>query len=113
MMYLLVWRALRIKDGEWTRIYERLVPIKCSYDERTRRYVGRGKVIGRIAGQMISVMYALLKKDQETLSNVTPGARPPEPVLYDPEVHRRHREGQYRAATSGQKRPRIIQLPAQ
>ena len=39
-LYLIVWQAIRYKDCEWARIYERLVPIKCSYDERTRRYTG-------------------------------------------------------------------------
>ncbi len=110
MMYLIVWTAVKM-DCEWARIYERLVPIKCRYDERTRRYVGRGKVIGRIAGQMISVIYALLKKDQETLSKLSPGTKPPDPVLYDPEVHRQHRSGQYRSSSPGEKPSKLIQLP--
>jgi hypothetical protein len=55
------------------------------------------KVIGRIAGQMVSVIYTLLKKDQESLNKLHPGTQAPGPVLYDPEVHRRHREGHYRA----------------
>ncbi len=49
-------------------MYERLISRKCRCDERTRRLVGREKVIGRLAGQMASVMYTLLKKDQEMLS---------------------------------------------
>jgi hypothetical protein len=60
-MYLIVWIAIKM-DCEWTRIYERLVPIKCRYDEHTRQYTGKGKVIGRIAGQIVSVIYALLKR---------------------------------------------------
>ena len=41
------------------------------------------KVIGRIAGQMASMIFALLKTDQETLSKVPPGQEPPPPMLYD------------------------------
>jgi transposase len=104
MMYLMVWTAIKM-DCEWARIYERLVPIKCSYDERTRRYTGRGKVIGRIAGQMISVAYGLLKKDHETVSKLAPGAKQPEPELYDPEVHRKHRSGHREQPA------KLIQLP--
>lgn len=110
MLYLLVWTTIKM-DCEWARIYERLVPIKCSYDERTRKYTGRGKVIGRIAGQMVSVIYALLKQDQEIVSKIAPGTKAPAPVLYDPAVHRRHRAGQYQAASSGIKSNKVIQLP--
>src|SRR5437667_878891 len=110
MMYLVVWTAIKT-ECEWNRIYERLVPIKCSYDERTRRYTGKGKVIGRIAGQIVSVIYALLKKDQETLSRLSPGTKPPAPELYDGEVHRRHRAGQYQSSSSHKKPSKLIQLP--
>ena len=109
-MYLVVWQVIQIKDSEWSKIYERLVPMKCSFNEKTRRYAGRGKVIGRIAGQIISVIYALLKQDLETLSKVPSGTKPPDPLLYDPEIHRRHRAGQYRAATP-QKPVKLLQLP--
>lgn len=110
MLYLVVWKAIQM-DCEWARIYERLVPIKCSYDERTRKYTGRGKVIGRIAGQMVTVIYALLKHDQETMSKLAPGAKTPDPILYDPAVHRQHRAGQYQAPASGNKPNKLIQLP--
>jgi len=110
MMYLIVWTAIKM-DCEWARIYERLVPIKCSYDERTRKYTARGKVIGRIAGQIISVAYVLLKKDQETLSKWTPGTKQPDLELYDPEIHRKHRAGQYQPSSSYVKPNKLIQLP--
>lgn len=110
-MYLIVWQAIRLKDCEWSNIYERLVPIKCSFNERTRQYVGRGKVMGRIAGQIISVIFVLLKKDQETLSKCSSATQPPEPALYDPEIHRKHRAGQYQAATQ-EKPHNLIQLPS-
>ena len=110
MMYLIVWTAIKM-DCEWARIYERLVPIKCSYDERTRKYTARGKVIGRIAGQMITVAYTLLKKDQETMSKWTSGTKQPDPELYDPEIHHKHRAGQYQSSSSRVKPSKLIQLP--
>lgn len=81
MMYVIVWQAIQMKDTEWSRLYERLVPLLCSYDERQQGYAGKGKVIGRIAGQITSVIYALLKKDHETLKSLAPGRVAPEPVL--------------------------------
>ncbi|MBO0793565.1 MAG: IS110 family transposase [Ktedonobacteraceae bacterium] len=109
-MYLIVWQAIRLKDCEWSKMYERLVPIKCGFNERTRQHVGRGKVMGRIAGQIISVIFALLKKDQEALSKCPSGTRPPEPVLYDPEIHQKHRAGQYQPATKVEPH-KLIHLP--
>jgi len=111
-MYLIVWQVLRHHDSEWAKLYERLVPRMCPYDERRQAYVGRGKVIGRVAGQLIGMMYALLKKDLELLSRLVPGEKPPEPMLYDPEIHRRHRAGEYSSLKPGT-RPRslIHQLP--
>jgi hypothetical protein len=110
-MYLVVWRAVQW-DAEWKQMYERLVSSKCRYDERTRRLIGREKVIGRLAGQMTSIIYALLKKDQELLAHLAPGAEPPEPTLYDPEIHRQHRTGQYRPYGAGGKPPQLLQLPS-
>jgi hypothetical protein len=74
-----------------------LLPRLAIYDERVKDYRGKLKVIGRIAGQMSSLIFAFLKTDQETLSKVSPGQEPPPPMLYDPEVHRKHQEGHYRS----------------
>lgn len=93
-MYLVVWRAIQW-DSEWKEIYERLLPRKCRTDERTRRLIGREKVIGRLAGQMTSVIYTLLKRDHDLLARTEPGKKPPEPTLYDREVHHQHRTGKY------------------
>jgi hypothetical protein len=109
-MYLMVWQAIRLKDCEWGKMYERLVPIKCRFNERTLQYVGKGKVMGRVAGQMIAVIFVLLKKDQEALSQCAPGAQPPEPVLYDPEIHRQHRAGHYHPAMQATSH-HLIHLP--
>ena len=67
--------------------------------------------ISWVAGQMASMVYALLKTDQETVSKVPPGEAPPAPMLYDPEVHRKHREGHYRSLKPGTLPRKIIQLP--
>ncbi len=112
MMFLVVANAIQM-ESEWAKMYERLVPIKCSYDERTRSYKGKVKVFGRIAGQMIEMIYALLKKDSEVLSKVSPGTQPPEPMLYDPATHQAHRNGQYRSLKPAQKRETIVLLPKQ
>jgi hypothetical protein len=108
-MYLIVWRAIQW-DADWKEVYDRLIARKCHVDERTRRLVGREKVIGRLAGQMTSVIFVLLKKDQEMLSRLAPGATPPTPQLYDAALHRKHRMGQYQPSTSGEKLSGEIQL---
>ncbi|GHO70403.1 hypothetical protein KSC_092950 [Ktedonobacter sp. SOSP1-52] len=109
-VYLIVWRAIQW-DADWKEIYARLVAHKCRVDERTRRLIGREKVIGRLAGQMTSVIYVLLKKDQELLAHLAPGARPPEPQLYDSNLHRKHRTGYYQSFRPGEKSSGEIQLP--
>ena len=100
MLFLAVFQAIRLRDNEWARLYERLVKAKCPYDERTQAYVGKTKVIGRVAGQMTEAICALLKRDAELLSKVSPSQDAPPPLLYDPEGHRRHREGHYRPLKS-------------
>jgi len=91
-------------------VYERLVARKCHVDERTRRLVGREKVIGRLAGQLTSVIFVLLKKDQEMLAHLASGATPPAPQRYDAALHRKHRMGQYQPSKSREKSCGEIQL---
>lgn len=110
MLFLMASRATTL-DCEWARIYQRLLPRLCTYDERTRDYRGKKKVLGRIAGQMASMIYALLKTDQETLSQVSPGEAPPPPMLYDRETHRKHQEGSYRSLKPGTQPRKILQIP--
>jgi len=109
-LFLIVWRAIRM-DGEFAKLYARLVPRKCNYDERTQRYQGRLKVMGRIAGQMLSLIYGLLKQDVEVLAATPPGQLPPDPVLYDPAKHQAHRQGSYRPMKPPPQRDRITKLP--
>ena len=92
-------------------IYQRLLPRLATYDERKKDYHGKFKVLGRIPGQMASLIFAFLKTDQETLSTVLPGQEAPPPLLYDPEIHRKHQEGQYRSLKPGTQPRKIIQLP--
>jgi hypothetical protein len=111
MLFLTAASAITF-DCEWARIYQRLLPRLCTYDERTRDYRGKKKVLGRIAGQIASMIYALLKTDQETMSQVPPGEVPPPPMLYDRETHRKHQEGSYRSLKPKTEPRKIVQLPS-
>jgi Transposase IS116/IS110/IS902 family len=111
MLFLMAARATTL-DCEWARIYQRLLPRLCTYDERTREYRGKKKVLGRIAGQMASMIYALPKTDQETLSQVPPGEPLPPAMLYDREIHRKHQEGSYRSLKPNTLPRKILQLPS-
>ena len=110
ILYLSAANAIQL-PCEWAQIYKRLVPIKCRYDERLHTYVGRNRVMARIVGQMISTMYALLKQDAEMLSRHRSGQVTPDPILYDPAVHRAHREGQYKATRPKQAPTRLVSVP--
>lgn len=112
MLFLMAARATTI-DCEWAHMYHRLLPRLAIYDERIKDYRGKLKVIGRIAGQMAVMIFALLKTDQELLSQVPAGQDPPPPMLYDQEIHRRHQEGHYRSLKPGTQPRKIIQLPRQ
>lgn len=100
MMFLIVTQMISRPESEWSKLYERLVKARCPYNERTQSHTGKIRVMGRIAGQMTEMIYALLTRDAEVLSKVPPGQVPPPPLLYDPEIHRRHRQGQYRPLKS-------------
>lgn len=107
-LFLVVASAIQ-QDCEWAKIYQRLVPLKCSYDERRKEYVGKKKVMGRIAGQITTMIFALLKQDCEILRKTRDGQQP-EPILYDPEIHKAHRSGNYKATKPAIQRG--IQLPS-
>jgi hypothetical protein len=109
VMFLVVGNAVRM-DTEWAKLYKRLVPLKCSYSEKTRSYQGKLKVFGRIAGQIIEMIYALLKKDYEVVSKVPPGEEPPEPTLYDRALHQSHRQGNYLPLKSAHRPETIVLL---
>lgn len=110
MLFLMAARATTL-ECEWARIYQRLLPRLATYDERIKGYRGKLRVIGRIAGQMATMIFALLKTDYETVSQVPTGQEPPPPMLYDPATHRKHQEGHYRSLKPGTSPRKIIQLP--
>jgi hypothetical protein len=93
LLYLAVMSAIK-EDGVWADLYQRLVPKKCT-----------------VAGRMICTIYMLLKTDAERLATVQPDMEPPDPVLYDPAVHKAHVAGGYVSAKTRPTPLRIVKLP--
>src|SRR5262249_10924815 len=54
-LFLAAWGASRGGANEFARLYERLVPRKGAFEERKREYIGKNKVVGRVAGQILTV----------------------------------------------------------
>jgi hypothetical protein len=109
-LFLAAWGAIRRGDNEFARLYERLVPRKCAFDERKREYIGKNKVVGRVAGQLVTVLFTLLKRDQELVAQANGGLLLPEPMVYDPALHRRHRAGLSPAPIAAP-RGTVVRLP--
>ena len=87
-LFLLAFAAISQNQvNVWTQLYTRLLPKKCAYDARTGTWKGKKRVIGRIAGQMVSVIYTLLKQDADLLDHAPDPSHLPDPQLYDPEIH--------------------------
>jgi hypothetical protein len=68
--------------------------------------------MGRVAGQIIEMVYALLKQDAEVLSQVPPSAIPPAPLCYDADIYQRHVNGAYRPLKNSQSARKLILLPS-
>jgi len=85
-MFLIVCSAVK-SDAKWKALYNRLVERKCAFDAEKGEYMGKMPVIGRIAGQLIRVMYVLLKRDYDLLQGLKDGEEPPEPQCYCTEKH--------------------------
>jgi len=97
-LYLVVLNAIHA-DTEWRDLYQRLVPKKCAFDARTGVYRGRKKVIGRICGQLVEMIYMLLRRDADLVAKaLASGEEPGDPQLYDRAIHHAHRTGSYRPA---------------
>jgi transposase len=79
VLFLVAWKAIQT-DTEWAKLYKRLVPRLCSYDNRMQVYKGKGKVLGHSIGRLIVLIFALLRKDYEILSQLSPGKEPPPPT---------------------------------
>src|SRR5262249_46811666 len=69
MMYLVAMKAVH-KPGPWADLYQRLVERGCAYDERRREYSGKKRILGRIAGQLISLLHGLLRADEELRAHI-------------------------------------------
>ncbi len=110
-MYLAAWKSIQVEGSEFRQLYEKLIPRKCRYDERLGRYVGRDRVLGRIVGQLISVIYALLKREELALRAARTGHSLTEPELYDATRHHRDRSGAY-PGTEKRAADKLIGLPA-
>lgn len=110
MLFLIVGGLVN-RDTEWAKLHARLIPRKCIYDEKKQAYRGKVRVIVRIAGQLIEMIYALLKQDAEIVSRTSAGEPLPEPILYDPELHKRHRNGEYRPLKNMPPHRKVIRLP--
>jgi len=109
MMYLVAMKAIQ-DPGPWADLYERLVERGCSYDERRREYSGKKRILGRIAGQMIALLYGLLRSDVELRAR-TPAHEPlPEPLLYDATLHHAHQTGAYHSMKGPARPARIVRL---
>jgi transposase len=93
-LFLVVLQIIHQSNSEFADLYKRLVPHKCMYDKGTNQHRGKSKVIGRVAGHVITVIFTLLKRDQELIAQAHGGPLP-NPELYDREIHHRHRVGQY------------------
>jgi hypothetical protein len=91
-MYFTVWQAIK-SDTEFKAVYNRLVSSRCRWDDRLQKYVGKNKIIGRICGQYIGLIYSLLRRDHDLLAQLGDGEEPPAPTLYSRELHRGHLTG--------------------
>jgi transposase len=85
-MSLIVYVACRY-DPTWKALYQRLVKRKCHYDANKKEFVGKSKVVGRVAGQMLRVMFRLIKRDYALIARTPEGAELPPPELYDASRH--------------------------
>jgi len=96
MMYLVAMQAIQ-DPGPWADLYQRLVERGCSYDERRREYLGKKRIVGRIAGQMLALLYGVLRADVDLRAR-TPAHEPlPAPLLSDATTHHAQQTGAYHA----------------
>jgi transposase len=95
-MFLVAVRAVAA-PGPWADLYHRLVERGCAFDERKRDYVGKKRILGRIAGQLLALIHGLLRTDIELRPRTPPQESLPEPRLYDPAIHLAHQAGGYQS----------------
>lgn len=70
--------AVQRREGAWRKLYKRLLARLCPDDERQPAYPkGKSRVIMRIAGHMIEVVYTFLTCGATLLAQVSLGQKPP------------------------------------
>lgn len=109
-MFLIVANAIQMRDSEWAKLYQRLLPRKCRYNERLQDYQDKLLLMGRLAGQIVEMIFAFLKRDADLLKKYPPGGLIPEPMLYDQAIHQAHRQGQYHPLRPDRKPNTIVDL---
>jgi Transposase IS116/IS110/IS902 family len=109
MMYRVAMKAIQ-DPGPWADLYERLVERGCSYDERRREYIGKKRILGRIAGQMSALLYGLLRSDVELRARPPAHEPLPEPLLYDAPLHHAHQTGAYHSMKGPARPARLVRL---
>ncbi len=85
-LYLAAMHAIQ-QETAWRKLYLRLVPRMCEYDQKKGEYRGKNRVLARICGQMITIIYHLLAQDAALLAQLPEGAPLPPPLLYNPGLH--------------------------
>lgn len=85
-LYFIAVNAVR-HDPTWKTLFDRLVQRKCNLDIRTGKYRGVKKVYGRICGQIVGILYILLKKDADLVRTWQGPGGLPEPELYSAARH--------------------------
>jgi transposase len=89
-LFLITLRVVQVEP--WKSLHTRLVQRMCYWDEKKGKYVGKMKVIARIAGQLVRVIYSLLWRDARIVERArAAGKEPPPPQLYDASRHSIHR----------------------
>jgi hypothetical protein len=87
LMYMVALTAIRENESEWHLLYQYLVPRRCHLDPETDEYEGKKKIFGYIIGEMINIIFHLLKEDENLCRRYREegGGPPPSPELYNAE----------------------------
>ena len=101
ILYMVALTFTKGQDSEWSRIYTRLM--------RGKSRNGKA-VLGRIAGQVISVIHVLLTQDRELVNNTPVGSEIPPPGLYNPDRHNSKYRTLSLSADAGSRGPSAIEM---
>lgn len=82
--WLITMAAIRL-DTEWREAYNELVERLCPLVAGKR--IRKNRVVARIAGNILGVIFALLKKDHDIIATLKDGEEAPCPTLYSREKH--------------------------